>query len=413
MELLKITLSVAFLAAISSFAGPITTVPWNGHKGAVSFTFDDGLQSQAYNLTFLDDMPDAKVTFFVCTGVFDFGSDPNPLLTYALKGHEISNHTKTHTDLTQSLSAFDEISGAAKILRTIGLEASSMATPGCSQNAVVKKVIDQEHFISRSCGGTGVISWTVEPDWMEISSNLWLDESKVEDFKSGLDLAASASQWQVQLFHGVGADWYAIQPSDIQSLIEYAVQKDLWVASFSTVGAYLRAHFTLDNAVADSTPGGFKVTWASPHAHMPSSVPLRVMIQGAEGKNVIQNGKEIKANDDGSYTIEFMALELEVSGVPVKVRQFNEPNTDPSLSEDLGAVAGSTSIAQNIVFNKPVMVRCQIFDLNGELVKSATVVAESAGEAWNNVKAGLMNGTYVMRYSEVNSGKMRIIKVRK
>ena len=129
MECLKTSLCAAFsLAAVSAFAGPITTVPWNGHKGAATFTFDDGLHSQTNNLTFLDNMPDVSVTFFVCTGTMDFASNSQPHLNYAKKGHEIGNHTVNHKDLTKEGNPSSEISNAASKLRSMGLEATSFDT---------------------------------------------------------------------------------------------------------------------------------------------------------------------------------------------------------------------------------------------------------------------------------------------
>lgn len=60
-SLLLLICAVAF-----AFAGPIKTVPWNGHKGAVSFTFDDGLASHVGTLkAMLSTMPDIKVTLFI------------------------------------------------------------------------------------------------------------------------------------------------------------------------------------------------------------------------------------------------------------------------------------------------------------------------------------------------------------
>lgn len=545
MECLKFPLcaavSLAAAFAASAFAGPITTVPWNGHPGAASFTFDDGLISQTNNLTFLDNMPDVTVTFFVCTNTMGFGSNSQPHLNYAKKGHELGNHTMNHKNLTQESNPSSEISGAATKLRGMGLEATSLATPYCAQNQTVKNAINQEHFINRGCGGSGLTSWDTEPDWMQIDSHYWQGgSSNVAGFKSSADQAASGSKWHVQLNHGVGADWDVISAADIKTLIEYAVSKNLWVASFSTVGAYLRAHFTIDKASSTNTSSGFKVTWTSPHAHMPKSVPLRVKIQGAEGKTVSQKGKEIKPNSDGTYTIEFMALELEVSGEPIEVKPFKgeieipgtveaenydtyaysdadgKNDTTGYRSDDAGIVkagngyalgytnaddyfeytlnvkaackykviingatgnstassvtvsvgdkkvqaeipstennwntyseveagelelaagkqtlrltintnyvnvdwikfvdGGTTAIAQNLAFGGPILVRCHVFDVNGQLVKSTNVWASSVNEAWNEVKAGLMSGNYVMRYSEVGSNTMRVVQVRK
>lgn len=446
MECLKVPLAALSLAAVSTFAGPITTVPWNGHPGAASFTFDDGLISQTNNLTFLDNMPDVTVTFFVCTNTMGFGSNSQPHLNYAKKGHELGNHTATHKKLTDNgVNLSSEIGGAASKLRSMGQEATSLATPYCAQNQTVKNAINQEHFINRSCGGDGLTSWDKEPDWMAVGSHYWDSKANVSAFKSSADQAASGSKWHVQLNHGVGADWDVISAADIKTLIEYAVSKNLWVASFSTVGAYLRAHFTIDKATATNTSNGFTVKWTSPHALMPKSVPLRVKIQGTEGKTVSQKGKEIKPNSDGTYTIEFMALELEVSGAaqPSSSSKQAESSSSQQVKSSSSAVTSlssakvvessssvpvATSSSESFVSSSSatnaimphvafelgtIMVHCQVFDMNGQLIKSANVFASSVSEAWNNVKAGLVNGAYVMRFGKVDGRNMRIVQVKK
>jgi hypothetical protein len=376
---------------------------------------------------------------------------------------------------------------------------------------------------------------------MAVGSHYWDSKATVSAFKSSSDQAASGSKWHVQLNHGVGGDWDVISAADIKTLIEYAVSKNLWVASFSTVGAYLRAHFTIDKATATNTSNGFKVTWTSPHAHMPKSVPLRVKIQGAQGQTVSQKGKVVQPNSDGTYTIEFMALELEVSGEPIEVKPFKGAIEIPGTleaenydtyaysdadgksdetgyrSDDAGIVkAGNgyalgytttddyfeytlnvkaagkykvvingatgnstassvtvsvgekkvqaeipskgdwetyseveagelelaagkqtlrltintdyinvdwikfvdnestTGIVRGVAFETGAkMLRCQVFDMNGQLVKSANVVAGSAGEAWNGMKAGLRDGMYVLRYGAAGTGEMRTVQVRK
>ena len=391
---------------------------------------------------------------------------------------------------------------------------------------------------------------------MQIDSHYWqANGSSVSGFKGSLDQAASGSKWHVQLNHGVAANWDVISAADIKTLIEYAVEKNLWVASFSTVGAYLRAHFTIDKATATNTSSGFKVTWTSPHAHMPKSVPLRVKIQGAQGQTVSQKGKEVKPNSDGTYTIEFMVLELEVSGEPIEVKPFKGAIEVPGIleaenydtyaysdadgksdetgyrSDDAGIVkvgngyalgytsaddyfeytldvksagkykliingatgnstassvtvsvgdkkvqteipsqgdwntyseveagelelaagkqtlrltintnyinidwikfvsasavessnsetpesssSGTTGIAQNLAFEAgTTMLHCQVFDMNGQLVKSANVMAGSVGEAWNGMKAGLRDGAYILRLG-AKADEMRIVQVRK
>jgi hypothetical protein len=39
MECLKLSFAALSLAAVSAFAGPITTVPWNGHPGAAKLVW--------------------------------------------------------------------------------------------------------------------------------------------------------------------------------------------------------------------------------------------------------------------------------------------------------------------------------------------------------------------------------------
>ena len=288
---------------------------------------------------------------------------------------------------------------------------------------------------------------------MAVGSHYWDSKANVSAFKSSADQAASGSKWHVQLNHGVGADWDVISAADIKTLIEYAVSKKLWVASFSTVGAYLRAHFTIDKATATNTANGFTVKWTSPHTHMPKSVPLRVKIQGAEGKTVSQKGKEIKPNSDGTYTIEFMALELEVSGAvqfssssklaessssiaasssssktvgssssaatssssAKVVESSSSAPVETSSSESfVSSSSGTDAIVSRIAFERgTIMVHCQVFDMNGQLIKSANVFASSVSDAWNNIKAGLVNGAYVMRFGEVDGRNMRIAQVKK
>ena len=47
---LALTSGLAFGLAGIAMANPIKTIPWNGHVGAVSFTFDDALENQIENL---------------------------------------------------------------------------------------------------------------------------------------------------------------------------------------------------------------------------------------------------------------------------------------------------------------------------------------------------------------------------
>ena len=93
----SLAMSLAGIAA----AAPIETVPWNGHVGAVSFTFDDALENQVQNLKpILDEMPDVHVTFFLTNMGNGLQKNAAGFAALAKAGHEIGNHTDTHAHLS-------------------------------------------------------------------------------------------------------------------------------------------------------------------------------------------------------------------------------------------------------------------------------------------------------------------------
>ena len=124
--------------------------------------------------------------------------------------------------------------------------------------------------------------------------------------------------WLVVLNHGVTDDTgddYAINPADIKKLFQHALENDLWVAPFGTIGAYHRAHFIVDKAEKTEAENGYTVQWKIPNEHMPESVPLRVKIdtKSVDEKAVVeQDGKILTPESDGTYVIEFMAKALTV-----------------------------------------------------------------------------------------------------
>ena len=92
---------LAFFCTFVAWAGPVTTVPWNGYVGAVSFTFDDALKNQIDNLKpILEGLPDVKVTFFVTNMSNGLQGNAAGFAALANAGHEIGNHTLSHGHMT-------------------------------------------------------------------------------------------------------------------------------------------------------------------------------------------------------------------------------------------------------------------------------------------------------------------------
>ncbi|PWJ69028.1 MULTISPECIES: polysaccharide deacetylase family protein [unclassified Fibrobacter] len=556
-------LALAAAYSFSAWAGPITTVPWNGHDGAVSFTFDDGYNQLGAIGNYLNSNPDVKVTFFI-TGAMGAGSgNMSDYLNMAKNGHEIGNHSKSHKDMTGGVDLTAETSGwKSSLLQKGAPEVYTFATPFCASNNNVANAISKDHIANRNCAGAKYYGWSSEPEWMNISSNCYTQGgSSTGNAKNNMGSAKSQKAWTVQLNHGVGVnDTYGIATNDMTSIMDEAKKQGLWIAPFGVVAAYYRAHFAIDKATATTTSDGFKVTWTSPHSAMPKSVPLRVNIQNVAGRAVSQKGRVIAPNSDGTYTIDFMAMELNVTGEPPEVKPFkgaieipgtiegenydtyayehanSGSDTTGYRSDDAGIVkagtgyalgyttvddyfeytldvktagkykvsvngatgnaadgsvtvsvgtqkvkvavvaqgdwntysevdgdaeldlatgkqtlrltidndnlnvdwikltsaavasessssselvtpaesssSGTDAIATGFRLNVGAgMVKCSVFDMNGNLVKSANVAAGSVGEIWSNVNVGLREGAYVLRYGTEKS--VQSIRVRK
>ena len=401
-----LTSGLAFGLAGIAMANPIKTIPWNGHVGAVSFTFDDALENQVKNLKpILDELTDIHVTFFLTDMGNGLKQNAAGFAALAKAGHEIGNHAKSHghlSGITSNEELEEEIVKFADTIEQVLAENGantnvvSFATPFCENNNQVKIVIDSRHFINRDCGWHGRNEWDEQPDWFALKAKVWTRSgATLPEMLSSMDTAAfignfeGANPWDVQvkggswlvvLNHGVTddkGDDYAIDPADIEKQFKHAIENKLWVAPFGTVGAYYRAHFIVDAAKETATDDGFTVEWEIPSEYMPASVPLRVNIDTQSvGENAIveQGGKAIKRESDGSYVIEFTEKSLKVR----KPKPGENPDSATSLP-------GS---ATRPLANFPSNTKYTLFDLNGNDLGKVNGF---------EVPAKFPKGTYIIR----------------
>lgn len=389
----------AFGLAGFSMAAPIKTIPWNGHVGAVSFTFDDALENQVQNLKpVLDELPNVHVTFFLTDMGNGLKQNAAGFAALAKAGHEIGNHAKNHghlSGITNNEELNEEIVKFAdnieKVLADQGVSTNviSFATPFCENNDQVKSVIDTRHFINRDCGWHGRNEWDVEPDWLALKAKIWTRSgASVPEMLTAMDTAAfignfaGAEPWEVQikggtwlvvLNHGVTddkGDDYAIDPADIKKIFERAIEDKLWVAPFGTIGAYYRAHFIVDAATSTATDDGFTVSWKIPNEHMPKSIPLRVNIDTKSvGENVVveQDGQKITPESDGSYIIEFMSKSLTVrkAGAGDSTTHPQDTTATPPTDSTKDTSTALPKIQLGSEQNSTVYTKFTLFDLNG------------------------------------------------
>lgn len=352
------------------------------------------------------------MTFFL-TGGMNAGNQSKyfPMVD---KGHEIGNHSKTHSDLTKSNNLKGEITDYKNDLEQRSkAEVVAFATPYCYYNDAVEAEIAKAHIVNRNCQGATKYKWDEEPVWERISSDCY--QGNTQQSKGNMSEAKQKNAWTVQLNHGVdgGGFGYGITPSDMISIMDEAKTQGLWRAPMGRVAAYYRAHFVIDKAASTDIEGGFKVTWTSPHPAMPKSVPLRVKIEGADGKTVKQKGKEIQAEDDGSFVIEFMDLELEVVGAAPASSSAEAPSSssEAPASSDANAPTSSAStptsstaaLAQNFKRANQEPTTFAVFSATGVLVKYFTATVQSAEGSFKAMQ--IPHGTYYIK--DLNSSYIK------
>lgn len=306
-------------AVAAAFAGPVTTVPWNGHPGAVSFTYDDARTSQLPNLLPQLDSLKLKATFFVASAGTggDFEQRKPDWIKVAQKGHEIANHTRNHGNVPADPAAAAIITDMAAYLRGLdtSIQATSFAYPNCNVNG--KAGVGGESFIARGCGGSKN-PWDTQPsDWMNVVGLILTPGGGESGGLAALNAAKTGNSWTVMLSHEVRAnpDAYSVTPETNLKLLKAAIDGQLWIDTYSTVGAYYRAHFAMDAVVPAATAAGWTLAWTSPHPKMPKSVKLRVKLASATfGTDIVvqQGGAAIAPEADGSYVIDFMRLSMTV-----------------------------------------------------------------------------------------------------
>ncbi|HQF56626.1 MAG TPA: polysaccharide deacetylase family protein [Fibrobacteria bacterium] len=311
----------ALLAAAAAHAGPVTTVPWNGYTGATSFGYDDTRPSQLSTAIPALDKLGMKGTFFLTNGAgYKVSTSQSQWIAAGKNGHELASHTLGHQNTSEG---DDQIAKMVTLIQGLdpSFEAVTFAYPNCAVGG--QNTVGQVAFLGRGCQGIGstnktYYNWSAgsEPTWMNILGYC-IQPSNAGEVKTFLDGAKTNNSWAPIFTHDVSTspDQYSATTSDHQAILQRAADNKLWVGTWAEVGAYYRAHFTMDKLTANSGAGPWNLKWTSPHSKMPKSVKLKVKLDAAtfgSDITVSQSGTVIPKNTDGSYTIDFMKLAMDV-----------------------------------------------------------------------------------------------------
>jgi peptidoglycan/xylan/chitin deacetylase (PgdA/CDA1 family) len=223
--------------------------PWNGYKGALSITFDDGLECQAEYAIPLLEKRGLRGTFFICAK--NLGRCTAAWVRAAEMGHEIGSHSFGHFKPTALVTESDrdmEHAGSRNAIEaTLNTRVVSYAYP----YALVTPAIEDSvrRYYKQARGGHA------SPGDMLVSNsaNLYNTRSfntcagNIREIPAMAAQAAESGTWLTLMLHGVGPDetqFDNILAADFDWLLS-AIQdckenNGLWVAPFGMVAQNLR-----------------------------------------------------------------------------------------------------------------------------------------------------------------------------
>ncbi|OWV14232.1 polysaccharide deacetylase family protein [Fibrobacter sp. UWB5] len=313
-------ISIAALIAMGSsmvFAQDAEIATWAGfRKAAVSFTFDDGPQSDVGVALPMFEKYGYKATFNIVTGwVGGQGMISwDGVKQLASSGHEIASHSDSHPN-GQPMPG-NEIASSKQTLNSkvqqkygcITLAYPNCDTPGDSQ-------VLQNYVVGRICngswkGGSDIMGKDGPNNWAAVSA-LMTGNQGTSDFKGNMQKAVQQGGWVAFLTHGftTGTNGYATySPTDASTMegsLQYAQQndKDIWVAPMGHVAMYIKERKA---AKVDVSNSGSSTTVKLTHNIKDNisnyDYPLTLKVKTSLSKaEVTQAGAKLESKIDGGY----------------------------------------------------------------------------------------------------------------
>ena len=219
-------LAVCFMSmGVVQAAVSAKTMPWpEDKKAALTFTIDDGQQSHAEILAPLFSSYDIPVTFYLIAGQVGKKDRPSwdTWKALAKQGHEIGNHSWSHSDLTKIApeNLRKEIDQAqALIAEHIGVTPRSYAYPFCKFNDAVKTAVFAQHESARA--------------YHPLLEKAFNRAKATKRVQQGI----AKGEWVVWLSHGM--DPTVLEAHLSEDLAP--LRDDLWCATFADAAAYQQA----------------------------------------------------------------------------------------------------------------------------------------------------------------------------
>ena len=300
----------------------LTVLPWNGHKAAVSLTFDDADSVQLDKAVPALNQRQLRGTFFLTISKLTRLDDWRKVQR---EGHEIGNHSVSHehpSTLTR-VSEETQVEDAKRFLDSnFKSDISIFAYPYEETSPGLAFWVKKYDFAARGWRGGGdqlYVRSDADPDWYSLPSQPTYSRYGPAVYQDWIDKAMSTGTWTTLQMHGIddaSTGWEPIPAATFVFVLNYikaAEQRGLWIAPFGEVAAYLRAQRILQQAGLRRVDGGEKFTWGLPQP-FPRGVVLKVRVSQGSRCRVFQRGHELHPDKRGIYSVSFDARELVVRG---------------------------------------------------------------------------------------------------
>jgi peptidoglycan/xylan/chitin deacetylase (PgdA/CDA1 family) len=295
----------------------VRVLPWNGHRAALTLTFDDSSPSEATEAVPELDERGVKGTFFVTTKNLEEAANDALWAQAEREGHELGNHTVDHChgpDLGRGrcLSARQEVERANRYIQTrLGAPGVyTFAYPFVDQRGGYKRVAESDFLLARA-GKGGLVDAEQTPDWYSMDAR-FIEPTRGEtlnDWDGWIDETDAKGKWLVLVFHSIlPEEWCEGIPKDsLGAIIDHAkAADDLWIDTFVNVGAYLRAQRMFEAIRPAPREAGFVWKWTLPH-HFPPGKAIRVTLDRG---TLEQRGARLVPDSSGTYAVALDARSL-------------------------------------------------------------------------------------------------------
>jgi len=236
----------------------------NGCLGAVSLTFDDGDSSQLARAVPLMRERALRGTFYVCPREQDYRAQLAPWKELADRGHEIGNHSLSHTcsrnfsrdpdakglerSTLEEIEA-DIVEAERRLQEVIPAEHRSFAYP-CYQTDVGEGLTRQSyvpavarHLVAgRATGEYGFFNTPLNCDL----HCLWCvgaEHRRGPEMVGFVERAARAGQWLIFAFHAIDGGRLGVAEYEFAELLDHlaANRSRIWTAPVAEIAAHLMA----------------------------------------------------------------------------------------------------------------------------------------------------------------------------